>query len=945
MADPISALSIVGAAASLINVSARTVGNLRELQRTYSGATTTLRSIVMECTILEAAVRQIKSWVESMTAAQQAEQGLKNLQKSLEDFVPSMLRLDNEVNRLLGGVGPGEGLGFRARIQYMWNEDVMAEFLNDVRWQASALHFLLTATQLSTQKSMENRVRQFERATTMHYSPQRDDDSLSIHSSSSRRSSALVDPNDVNEPIEQSLDPSEEYVVATRNLLPHNTFRQLSFRRGDIIKVLRKCSDGQWYGENQGRVGYFPIKLCNPKMRGYETPGANTPTTTSSPRSESTSHFQQSGIEMQPAEPPNEDLIDLSPNEDLIGLFWDVSVSTNPFRTMSSPTISQTKDSYSPFPNSGSTNPFFRGPIRSNTSTNIVGSPTAAGGAWPPSDPQMQLPKLANQAVTSSDTTPVTHVRALFDFQSSMPGDLQFRKGDVITVIGKVHKDWWKGSLQGRTGVFPSNYVEKLDNPPPGSSAPSPAVPTRPSQTKPGKFAVELSPSEQEMLSQEEQCALIDISEDRIGIESRVGMYQRTPFLIAARCGSISTINHLCKFFTPNYSARDARRRTALHLAAMSGNAILVQQLLPVEMKAAHAEADAVDVDDVTMLHYAARYGHVAVVSLLLELYGPLAIKKLEATTMSQKYTPFLEAVAGGHLEMIQLLLQYGAKCDVRARDYQTGLHIAVKFGWAKITQYLLGLRLPVNWADVDGCTALHFAAANGSLDSAQYLVNYGAKVGVKNIMGRTPLHEAAEGGSFKVVELLLRKGADKDQAQKNGLKPVELACMKGHIEVLKLLLFPKDSNLALLTACTHNQLQTVEWLANRQDVNVNAPAPKLQKLNSTVLHHVAMTPHVPIAAALIRRGAIVSARDKNLETPLHWAARSGRLEMVRFFLEKGADPQATNKSGQRPGSVEIVGPGGNASGGGGGTADPATKAEIRRLLNSRLKADGLAWA
>lgn len=59
----------------------------------------------------------------------------------------------------------------------------------------------------------------------------------------------------------------------------------------------------------------------------------------------------------------------------------------------------------------------------------------------------------------------VSRVRALFDFQPSEAGELQFRKGDVIAVLESVYKDWWKGSLRGQTGIFPLNYVEKLSDP------------------------------------------------------------------------------------------------------------------------------------------------------------------------------------------------------------------------------------------------------------------------------------------------------------------------------------------------------------------------------------------------------------------------------------------------------------------------------------------------
>lgn len=69
-------------------------------------------------------------------------------------------------------------------------------------------------------------------------------------------------------------------------------------------------------------------------------------------------------------------------------------------------------------------------------------------------------------AIASGTTAAtVSRVRALYDFQPSEPGELQFRKGDVIAVLESVYKDWWKGSLRGQTGIFPLNYVEKLSDP------------------------------------------------------------------------------------------------------------------------------------------------------------------------------------------------------------------------------------------------------------------------------------------------------------------------------------------------------------------------------------------------------------------------------------------------------------------------------------------------
>jgi len=49
----------------------------------------------------------------------------------------------------------------------------------------------------------------------------------------------------------------------------------------------------------------------------------------------------------------------------------------------------------------------------------------------------------------------------LYTYASTVAEDLTFNKGDVITVV-KEDGEWWTGSKDGRTGIFPANYVKKL---------------------------------------------------------------------------------------------------------------------------------------------------------------------------------------------------------------------------------------------------------------------------------------------------------------------------------------------------------------------------------------------------------------------------------------------------------------------------------------------------
>ncbi|KAH3679728.1 hypothetical protein WICMUC_000759 [Wickerhamomyces mucosus] len=56
-------------------------------------------------------------------------------------------------------------------------------------------------------------------------------------------------------------------------------------------------------------------------------------------------------------------------------------------------------------------------------------------------------------------------VRALYDSFPTDPSDLKFHKGDIITIIERVYKDWGKGSLNGVIGLFPFNYVTPIYDP------------------------------------------------------------------------------------------------------------------------------------------------------------------------------------------------------------------------------------------------------------------------------------------------------------------------------------------------------------------------------------------------------------------------------------------------------------------------------------------------
>ena len=53
-------------------------------------------------------------------------------------------------------------------------------------------------------------------------------------------------------------------------------------------------------------------------------------------------------------------------------------------------------------------------------------------------------------------------VQAIYDFTPQESGELEFRRGDVITVTDNTDQHWWEGELCARRGLFPATYVTPL---------------------------------------------------------------------------------------------------------------------------------------------------------------------------------------------------------------------------------------------------------------------------------------------------------------------------------------------------------------------------------------------------------------------------------------------------------------------------------------------------
>uniref|UniRef100_A0A8P4K9H2 SH3 domain-containing protein n=1 Tax=Dicentrarchus labrax TaxID=13489 RepID=A0A8P4K9H2_DICLA len=90
------------------------------------------------------------------------------------------------------------------------------------------------------------------------------------------------------------------------------------------------------------------------------------------------------------------------------------------------------------------------------------------------SDSQSILPVLPTDQKEQPEPPPVSGPRcvALFDYEGEEDDELTFSQGDVIALLELIGQEWGRGQIHGRIGIFPLNFAEVVEPPPPQPAPP-----------------------------------------------------------------------------------------------------------------------------------------------------------------------------------------------------------------------------------------------------------------------------------------------------------------------------------------------------------------------------------------------------------------------------------------------------------------------------------------
>ena len=371
-----------------------------------------------------------------------------------------------------------------------------------------------------------------------------------------------------------------------------------------------------------------------------------------------------------------------------------------------------------------------------------------------------------------------------------------------------------------------------------------------------------------------------------------------TPLHQAAGMGHKEIVTLLLNEGSP-IGIRDNHGNSALHLAACFGRVHVIEELV---MRGLDVNVE--DNEGCTPLHYAATRGQLKSIQTLLRLGGRKSLTKIARVGG----TPLHQAVAGGHKDMVTLLLNEGCPVTTLSCSGASVLHMAAQFGQEELIGYLIDCGLDANIEDDDGRTPLHHAAILGQLESVHALLRLGGRRAMTMIArgAGTPLHFAVNQGKKDMVLLLLCEGCPMNVTTSDGLTALHTAAGTGQVDIIEMLAghgldvdIHKDGGLTPLhVAAYHNQLEsahTLVRLGGRRLMTVIADG------QGTPLHLAAARGHKDMVSLLLKEGCPVNVTGDNGQSAVHFAATSGKVDIIEMLVNHGLDVNLVDNKGCTP--------------------------------------------
>lgn len=301
------------------------------------------------------------------------------------------------------------------------------------------------------------------------------------------------------------------------------------------------------------------------------------------------------------------------------------------------------------------------------------------------------------------------------------------------------------------------------------------------------------------------------------------------------------------------------------------------------------------------------------------------------------KFTALHEAVYHRNIDMVKLLIQYGANLGAKNSDDQTPLELALSNQSTTIATELLAankepiqhigkyimkaaddnnitlarallkkaaeLKEESNLLLCDKATALHYAVRNQNIDMVKLFIEYKVDLTAKNSNNQTATELALDNGYSAIALELLKVNNQKI----NNIYGYLLHALRSkNLPLVELLLEHKKTNppqildknlsLELFSAALDTKNPTIIFKIIEESSPEYLPFYILKSISSN---------NIDLTRSLIQRAETLkvewrdAVEDHTLNSPMHCAIKTLNIAMVKLLLSYNAELSKKNKDGQ----------------------------------------------
>jgi len=271
----------------------------------------------------------------------------------------------------------------------------------------------------------------------------------------------------------------------------------------------------------------------------------------------------------------------------------------------------------------------------------------------------------------------------------------------------------------------------------------------------------------------------------------------------------------------------------------------------------------------------------------------------------------FNYAAQGGNIDILKQLVDRGVSIKKNKTTGENAIFFASKGRASTLAlfQYLERLGLSANITTTEGVTPLHnLAGSVKDLEILDYFVANGVNPNASNKEGETALIKAAGRNKLPIITYFTKKTDNINHADNDGKTALTAAIQSNSAAIVSYLiaegatiktLDTKGNNVAAYLFNGRNKIRDFDAKVAIL-IKKGFDFKKLQADNRSIWHLAVSKNNIGLLKKISAFGADINTKDKDGNTPLHYAAmKAENAAILKFLIANGADVKSTTDFGE----------------------------------------------